>query len=392
MTYTPAGSRLTAVAGVLALVVLASCAPAATPIANLPATLAPAPNTPTPLPSFTSTLTLTPTATSTQTPIPTATPTPAPTATPSTLDLTDNILVLGSDQRPGDGGWRTDTVMVVAVDYKSNQVGIVSLPRDLYVDIPGYGMGRLNQVDILGEEAKYPGGGPALLQRVLTDTLDIPTQHFVRVEMNGLVRLVDALGGVTVTLSCPLYEITPDETSPTGYKAFDLPAGPVYLNGEDAKKFATYRYVTTDFGRTQRQQQLIWAIRNRVLQGDVLGRIPELWRALGDTFNTDLSLLDVLKLAKLGVGLKPEQVHGLVFSRDIVADFTTEQGAMVLIVQNWARLEMAKEAIFRSKLLAESGVVNPNDCPPPPGLLPTRTPAPPVSPTPSGGATATSQP
>jgi len=282
--------------------------------------------------------------------------------------------------------------MVVALDYRSSQVGIVSLPRDLYVNIPGYGLGRLNQVDILGEAARYPGGGPALLQRVLTETLDIPTHHYLRVEMGGLVRLVDALGGVTVTLSCPLYEITPDESSPTGYKGFYLPAGEVHLDGEDAKKFATYRYVTSDFGRAQRQQQLIWAIRSRALQTDILGRIPELWRALSDAFNTDLSLLDVIKLAKLGVGLTPDQVHGLVLNKDIIGDFTTDEGAMVLIVKNWARLEAAKDGIFHSRLLAESGSMGTNDCPPPPGLLPTRTPTPPESPMPPEGGTPAENP
>jgi len=106
------------------------------------------------------------------------------------LEYTDNYLVLGADQRPGWESWRTDSIMVVAIDPKTEQVGIISIPRDLYVDIPGYGKERINSVDYIGEKKKYPGGGPALAARVISDTLGIPTQHYVRIQMEGLVRLV----------------------------------------------------------------------------------------------------------------------------------------------------------------------------------------------------------
>jgi len=106
-----------------------------------------------------------------------------------------------------------------------------------------------------------------------------------------------------VTLDCPLYERTPDASAPKGYVEWSLPAGTVRLNGDAARKFATYRYVTADFGRTQRQQQLIWAIRNRVLQGNIIARIPELWRTMSDVFATNLTLVDVIKLANAGIKL-----------------------------------------------------------------------------------------
>jgi polyisoprenyl-teichoic acid--peptidoglycan teichoic acid transferase len=196
----------------------------------------------------------------------------APAATPPSLQHTRNLLVMGVDHRPDDPdpSWRTDSIMVVALDQAGSRVGIVSMPRDLYLDIPGLGRARINQADYYGETSGYPGGGPALVRRVLTETFNLPTQDYVRVQMNGLVKLVDALGGVTVTLPCPLYERTPDVNSPNGLKDWELPAGSIMLDGEMAKKFATYRYVTTDFGRTQRQQQLIWAIRTRALQLDVV--------------------------------------------------------------------------------------------------------------------------
>ncbi|HSN77981.1 MAG TPA: LCP family protein, partial [Anaerolineae bacterium] len=190
---------------------------------------------------------------------PLAAPVAAP-AEPVDLTRTENVLVLGTDNRPELEAWRTDSIMVVVIDPKIGQVGIVSIPRDLYVDVPGYDKGkeRLNAVAYIGEKLDYPGGGPALVSRVVEEQLGIPTQHYVIIHQDGLIKLVDALGGVTVNLDCPLYEATPDDKSPTGMKTFTLPAGPVQLDGVTAKKFATYRYVQTDFGRTQRQQQLIW--------------------------------------------------------------------------------------------------------------------------------------
>jgi len=306
---------------------------------------------------------------------------PAPPATPvwppSPLDQTDNLLVMGVDYRPGGADWRTDTIMVIAVDAPASRVGIVSIPRDLYVEIPGYGLGRINQADFIGETAGYAGGGQALLRRVISETLGIPTRHYVRIKMEGLVRLVDTLGGVTVVLDCPLYERTPNDSSPNGVLDWSLPAGAVLLDGESAKKFATYRYATTDFGRAQRQQQLIWAIRDRALQVDILPRIPELWRAFADMFTTDLGLLDIVKLAGFGAALKPENVHGTVLGADVMEYYITPEGAWVLVIADHEGIAAKKAQLFTERLLATLNISDAaGGCPPAPTPPPTFTPTP----------------
>ncbi len=307
---------------------------------------------------------------------------PTPVWPPSPLDQTENILILGIDRRPGDFAWRTDTIMVVALDAASNQVGVISIPRDLYVEIPDLGLGRINQADYFGEANRYPGGGgPALLGRVISDTLGIPTQHYARIEMDGLVRLVDALGGVTVTLDCPLYERTPDASSPNGVIDWNLPAGPVHLDGVTAKKFATYRYATTDFGRARRQQQLIWAIRDRALQVDVIPRLPDLWKALNDTFTTDLGLLDFIKLARLGATLQADKVHGVVLGDDVLDYYVTPEGAWVLVISDYDRIATDKDRLFAARPLAAFNTGGEGGgCPPPPTPPPTFTHTPTVTP------------
>jgi LCP family protein required for cell wall assembly len=257
--------------------------------------------------------------------------------------------------------------MVVAIDREQQQVGIISIPRDLYVDIPTYGKERINIADYIGEKTKYPGGGPALAGRVISDTLGIPTQHYVRIHLNGLSKLVDALGGVTVHLDCPLYEATPKDAQMTEYVPWSLSAGDVTLNGDDARKFVTYRHVTSDFGRSQRQQQLIWALRNRALQVDLLPRLPALLTAMGDLYTTDLNVFDIVRLAQFGAELKPADVHGFQFSLNAIEEIVTDKGEWVLGVTDPAVLQAEKEKLFLRKPLEELGKkAADKECAPPP--------------------------
>lgn len=287
------------------------------------------------------------------------------------LERTENILVLGDDTHHGYEIWRTDSIMVVAIDREKGQVGVISIPRDLYVDIPDYGQERINVVDYIGDKRGYPGGGPALVSRVISETLGIPTQHYVRLHLTGLVKLVDALGGVTVHLDCPLYEKEAAKIHADGtidWVLWSLPAGEVHLNGADARRFATYRLVTSDFGRSSRQQQLIWALRNRAREVDLLPRLPELWASLADLYSTDLSLVDVVKLAQFGMALNAADVHGLQIGMDVLNNFTTAQGAMVLVLDDRAALEQAKEGLFLRKPLDQLGKSETGECPPPPEM------------------------
>ena len=293
-------------------------------------------------------------------PTPTLPPTPA---APPNLKDTYNILVMGVDHRPTYESWRTDSLMVVAVDFPTGKVGVVSIPRDLYVNIPGREPGRINEVDFYGEKNGGPGGGPKLLSQVVESELGIPTQHYARIQMDGLVQLVDALGGVTVRLDCPLDEATPDDKAADGLKYWSLPAGDNLLNGIDAKKFATYRYLSNDFSRIRRQQQLLWAIRNRALQPDVIARIPELWQALGDLFVTDLKLLDVITLARVGTGLAPSDVHGVVLGSNVLTDYTTPEGWSVLKVRDPEKLIELETGLFEAKPLSELGKAAASGCP-----------------------------
>ena len=286
------------------------------------------------------------------------------------LYKTENILVLGDDSHHNYAIWRTDSIMVIAIDRENGQVGIISIPRDLYVDIPDYGMERVNVADYIGEVREYPGGGPALASRVISESLGIPTQHYVRVHLGGLSTLVDALGGVTVDLDCPLYEYEFHKNKVTGEydrSLWTLPAGKVLLDGANAKKFATYRYATSDFSRSSRQQQIIWALRNRALEVNLIPKIPELWSALGELYSTDLTLVDVIRLAQFGMELDSSNVHSLSLNMEVLTNHVNEAGASLLIVGDRELLEKKKEMLFMQKPLEKLGKNEEGkECPPPP--------------------------
>ncbi len=313
--------------------------PTATPT-KVPATATPTtiptatlePSTVTPLPPTPTTVAAATVVTTTAAVTPTAVPTRDPNA-PRPLDQTFNILLMGSDQRPGERAWRTDTIMIAAVDFPNKQIGLVSLPRDLWLDIPGYGMSRINMADFVGEyEIEYPGGGPALLQQVISNTFDIPIQRYARMNLLAFEKAIDTIGGVTVNLDCPLLEATPDPHNPDKLNEVFYDVGPHHFNGREARLYASYRYYTGDWDRSRRQQQVLMAIRDQALQLNMITKVPELWVTFRDAFQTDLTLKEVLDLTTFGLlQMDMKDVHGVVVDYRLVTPYRTPGGGAVLL-------------------------------------------------------------
>jgi LCP family protein required for cell wall assembly len=268
-------------------------------------------------------------------------PTPEPTPTLSGPPIWDgegrvNLLILGIDQRGNqEGYWRTDTMMIVTIDPKAQTIGMISVPRDLWVPIWGYDIeNRVNTAHYYGDYYNYPGGGPALARDTVAYNLGIPIHHYVRLNFTAFERLIDEIGGIDVYVERTINDRQyPDEG--TGYDPFYLAAGQQHLDGETALKYARSRHGTGDFDRATRQQQVILAARDQVVKLDQLPRLiangPDIMSALGDSVRTDLTLDQAVQLARIVNGVPREAFRGAVIDQQYTQPYTTDTGAQVLI-------------------------------------------------------------
>jgi len=296
-------------------------------------------------------LSLTPgpsTEVATPAPEPAGTPSPSAQGTPAAPPLGAgdlNVLLLGSDRRPGvgDPSWRTDTVIVVAIRREARTAAMLSIPRDLWVSIPGNGQNRINVADYLGERLYGPGGGPTLLAATLQQNLGIPVHAYARVDFAGLIRIIDALGGVTIT-SDRAFDEWIDGSDRAERWHLSVAVGTQRMDGRTALGYARSRTGTSDLDRGRRQQQILLAIRDVAMRPAVLPQVPSLLTALWDTVDTDLTPERVLSLLPLAQEIDPAAYRCRVFDRSMVRDWVAPGGAMVLlpdracIEQVWAEL------------------------------------------------------
>ena len=240
-------------------------------------------------------------------------------------------MLLGSDRnQPGKGTWRTDVMALVVIEPESRVTGVLALPRDLYVDIPGHEPGRINTVDYLGEYTKYPGGGSALLNRTLQDNFGFGFDRFIRVDFAGFVDVVDTLGGIDVDVDCPLEEYFADPAYPAG-RLLQLDAGLHHLDGSTALMFVRQRHENGDTDRSRRQFKVLMGLRDKALTFDTLPLIPRLFSSYRATVQTDLSILEAFELGRWFYDWKTENIRGRIVDQTMASQWTTPKGAWVLL-------------------------------------------------------------
>lgn len=283
---------------------------------------------------------------------------------------TDNYLLLGTDHRQGGGNWRTDVIMIMGLDRAAGKAVVFSIPRDLYVNIPNYGMARINQADFIGERnPDLYGSGPQLVSTILSQTLGISTEHWIRFRMDGFVRLVDTIGGVTVHLDCPFAEPIFNLTT-NSWEYFTLPAGDNWMDGDTAYWFVRLRLRSSDIARAERQRQFLWALRDQMLNTNMITRFPELWSAFSESFSTDLTLLELIDLTRIGLSYGAENVRAGGLTLADLQSFTTEQGAAVLGIGDPGRVRAVVNGVWEAQPMASSNRRAPEQCAPIPTGVP----------------------
>jgi len=265
-----------------------------------------------------------------------------PARTPS-LQNTRNFLLIGLDRRPdGSGAALADTLIVVVLEERQGHVGLVSIPRDLYVDIPEAETDRINTVYALARRTKRDP--LALLRRVVQDTLKLPIEHAIALDLGVFERAVDAVGGVTVDAPCAIRDRFLDPRVEGGRRVLDLDEGTQHLDGVTAAMYARSRHGRSDWNRARRQQAVLLGLK-RSLDGLGALQLPELWSALESSVETDLRRIDLLALGRRALELSPSHLHGLVIGHEHTRGFLTAEGKAVLL-PDYPAIDAALSKLF----------------------------------------------
>ena len=264
-----------------------------------------------------------------------------------------NILVMGLDYRDylNHDIPRSDSMIVFTIDPVNNTAGMLSLQRDLWVDIPGFDYGKINTAYFLGEAYKMPGGGPALAVKTVEEFLGIPIDYYAQIDFDAFTKFIDDLGGLDIYIH---QKITVD---PIGSK-ITLQPGVQTLSGAVALAYARNRYTALDdFDRASRQQDVIMAIRDQVVNLHMLPKLitesPKLYNDLSSGIHTDLTLTQILQLAVLAQKIPPQNIKREMIWYQQVINGKSPDGLDVMIPIS------DKIRVLRDEMFTESGPLSP---------------------------------
>jgi LCP family protein required for cell wall assembly len=260
-----------------------------------------------------------------------------------------NLLLLGVDRRSGtDWTYRTDTILIASLVPAARDAGLLSIPRDLQVPIPGNGEDRINTANVWGYLNDYPGGGPALLKATIEANFSIPIDGYLMIDFGTFARIVDVLGGIDVDVPKTLHDThypDPRPGDPYAYKTIHFDPGLQHMDGERALEYARSRMSTTDFDRARRQQLILLAIRRRALRLGAVSRWPALAAAVLDGAQTDLDASELLALALLAARIDSANLKQAVLEPPLVSGYQRADGAAVQL-PNWELIDPVLTDLF----------------------------------------------
>lgn len=248
------------------------------------------------------------------------------------------ILLMGIDARHTlkEGASRTDVLTLVTLDPISHTAALLSIPRDLYVPLPGLDQQRINTAYYWGEVNHLPGGGPALIEKTIQQDLGVAVQRYAVIDFEGFKKIVDAVGGVEIDVPHKIVD-TQYPTPDYGTETLTIPAGRIHMDGELALKYVRTRHADSDLGRNTRQQQVLLAIRDKALSLGSLDRLPDVLNAVGDSLQTDLTLPEMLSLAKQWGQISRENIQTYRIDETMIKPYVTPQGGQVLL-PDWGKV------------------------------------------------------
>ncbi len=239
------------------------------------------------------------------------------------------ILLLGIDQRSDEVGQptRSDTMILLTINPANDTAGMLSIPRDLWVPIPGYSSNKINTAHFLGESQKK-GEGPATVRKTIEYNFGVKVDYYARVDFHGFEKLIDTIGGITVDVRRPIKD---DEYPNENYGIIRVyvPAGVQHMDGISALRFARSRHSESDFGRMRRQQQVLLAARNEALNLNIIPKIPQLIGIVRGAVATDISPTDMIALASLARRIDLDHIVSRTIDSTMVIDVNRDGTVLV---------------------------------------------------------------
>lgn len=242
------------------------------------------------------------------------------------------FLVLGVDERPGDDERNADSILLARLDLNTRTLNAVSIPRDLQVEIPGYGLGKINGAYNLGLDGDMDNriGGVSLMRDTIELNFDVVIDEYVLVNFEGFTEIVDALGGIDIDVP----EAIHDPEYPTedyGVTTFEVEAGPQRMDGETALKYARTRSQDSDDARRERQMLVIMAMFEQGKDIGNLPRIVDIINAVGDSVQTGIDFRGQVSLARAALDMDEEDIQMWKVAPPLVEPGTSADGAWIYV-------------------------------------------------------------
>lgn len=292
-----------------------------------------------------------------------------------------NILLLGIGGENHIGPLLTDTLILMSIKPSTQKVSLMSIPRDLLVDIPTVGKGKINHAYAL-IEVKKPGFGGQVVSSIIENIFSLPVHYYLRIDFEGFIGLVDELGGITVnvehTLDDPYYPVPGKEDATTSerYEHLIVEKGIRYMNGETALKFVRSRMSNSiegsDFARSKRQQKILLAIKDKVFSPSTIFNINKLKRTTDLVYehtDTNLELWEILRLYDIAKGMSSTNIMNVVLDDGPTGTLLAQtiDGAFVLVPRrgDWGELEYIAHNVFDQSKAASLPIHEPTENTPP---------------------------
>lgn len=277
---------------------------------------------------------------------------------PEALPLVDdgaydivNILLIGSAVENPNNPGLTDSLLMVSANRSTGHVSLVSIPRDLYVYVPGFDMQKINTAYYYGETKQVEGGGIGLLKETIRYNLGVEIDFYARVDFNSFGKLIDSVGGINITVDCiiqdwKLKEPGLNKHDPDNYELYTVLAGRHHFDGEIALWYVRSRRTSSDIDRGRRQQDVLRALWRSIRQQGLLEQLPSLWNQLNEMVDTDMGLQDVLGMLPLALNVTTSDIEYFRFRlKHEVNNAVSPAGQSILMPQREAVIALMQNVV-----------------------------------------------